>query len=110
MAGMREMALGVASALRSGGAPNPLPVELWGYAPEEAARLLKYIVDECRDAGIAVEQVAADPIVVQELSGTKTESGVVYAGVAVAADPACEGRMSIYRAHVRSNATKGEAE
>ena len=28
MAGMREMALGIASALRSGVAPNPLPVEL----------------------------------------------------------------------------------
>jgi hypothetical protein len=45
-----------------------------------------------------VEQVTADPIVVQELSGTKTESGVVYAGVTVTADTACAGRFSIYRA------------
>lgn len=102
MAGMREMALGIASALRSDAAPNPLPVELWGYAPEDAAQLLKYIVDECRDAAIAVEQVTADPIVVQELSGTKTESGVIYAGVAVTADPASRGRMSICRARTRS--------
>ncbi len=101
MAGMREMALGIASALRSDATPNPLPVELWGYAPEDAARLLKYIIGECRDAGIAVEQVAADPIVVQELSGTKTESGVVCAGVMIIADSACEGRFSIYRAHIR---------
>ncbi|MBA3527430.1 MAG: hypothetical protein H0T82_11005 [Sphingomonas sp.] len=101
MAGMREMALGIASALRVDAAPNPLPVELWGYAPEDAAQLLRYIVDECRDAGIAVERVAADPLVVQELSGTKTESGVVCAGVMIIADSACEGRFSIYRAHIR---------
>ncbi len=64
---------------------------------------LKYIVDECGDADIPVEQVTADPIVVQELSGTKTESGVVYAGVTVTADPASEGRMSIFRARIGSN-------
>lgn len=103
MAGMREMALGIASALRNDDVPNPLPVELWGYAPESAAQLLKYIVDECRDADIAVDQVTADPLVVQELSGTKTESGIVYAGVMVTADPACAGRMSIYRTRIRSS-------
>ncbi len=103
MAGMREMALGIASALESGAAPNPLPVELWGYAPEDAAQLLKYIIHECRDADIAVEQITADPVVVQELSGTKSESGVLYAGVTVTADPACAGRLSIYRARIRSN-------
>ncbi len=64
---------------------------------------LKYIVDECGDADIPVEQVTADPIVVQELSGTKTESGVVYAGVTVTADTAFAGRFSIYRARFRSN-------
>ncbi len=98
MAGIREMALGIAAALRSDAVLNPLPVEFWGYAPEDAALLLKCIVDECRDADIALEQVTADPIVVQELSGTKTDSVFVYAGVTVTADPACAGRMSIFRA------------
>jgi hypothetical protein len=73
------------------------------YAPEDAAQLLKYIIGECRDAGIAVEQVAVDPVVVQELSGTKTESGIVCAGVMITADPACEGRFSIYRGRTRPN-------
>jgi hypothetical protein len=102
MAEMREMALGIASALQGDVGPNPLPVELWGYAPEDAAQLLRYIMDECQDAGIVIERVTADPLVVHELSGTKTESGVVCAGVLVAADPASAGRMSIYRPRVRS--------
>ena len=97
MEGLREMALGVASALRADVAPDPLAVELWGYDPEIAAQLLRYIVDECADAGIPVGQVTADPLVVRELTGTKTESGYVYAGVMISADPASEGRMSIYR-------------
>ena len=44
MAGMREMALGIATTLRSGIAPNPLPVELWGYAPEDAARFVEFVI------------------------------------------------------------------
>ncbi len=32
MAGVKEMALSVATTLRTGIAPNPLPVDLWGYA------------------------------------------------------------------------------
>ncbi len=103
MAGMREMALGIAAALRTDAVPNPLPVELWGYAPEDAAQLLKYIVDECRDADIAIEHITADPIIVRELTGTKTESGYVYARVLVSADPASEGRMSIYRTPTRNS-------
>jgi hypothetical protein len=104
MAGMREMALGIASALRADAAPNPLPVEFWGYHPEEAAQLLRYIVDECGDADIPIEHVTVDALVVQELTGTKTETGYVYAGVMVSADPASEGRMSIYRTRTRSSA------
>lgn len=97
MAGMREMALGIASALRSGVVPNPLPVELWGYASEDAAHLLKYLVDECADAEIEVHEIRADPVVVHELTGSKTEAGVVHRGIVITADAACRGRLSICR-------------
>lgn len=96
MAGMREMAFGIALALRSGVAPNPLPVELWGYAPEDAAHLLKYLVDECVDAGITIREIRADPVVVHELSGSKSESGVFHRGVPTSADQECRGRLDIY--------------
>lgn len=99
MAGMREMALGIASALRNNTVPNPLPVELWGCAPEDAAQLLKYIVDECRDAGIALREIRADPTVVHQLTGSKSECGVYYRDVPVSADGACRGRLTIHRAH-----------
>ena len=50
MAGIAEMALGIASVLRSGAVPNPLPVELCGHAPEDAAQLVKLVIDERVDA------------------------------------------------------------
>ncbi|MBA3511249.1 hypothetical protein [Sphingomonas sp.] len=98
MAGMREMALGIALTLRGGTAPNPLPIEFWGYAPADAAQLLKYVIDECADAQIALDEVRTDPVVVHELTGSKTEFGVAHRDVTIAADSRCVGRMDLYRA------------
>ena len=81
MAGLKEMALGIATALRTGIAPNPLPVELWGHAPDNAARLVNLVIDECVDAGIALREIRADPVIVHELTGSKSESGVVHRDV-----------------------------
>ena len=61
MTGIHEMALGVATVLKSGAAPNPLPVDLWGYAPDDGADLLRCLADQCADAGIAVQEMRADP-------------------------------------------------
>ena len=96
MASVREMALGIASTLRSGIAPNPLPVELCGYAPEDAAQLVKLVVDECVDAGIALREIRVDPVIVHELTGSKSECGVVHRDVPISADTACLGRVDIY--------------
>ncbi len=96
MAGIQEMALGIALVLRSGSAPNPLPVDLWGYAPEDGAQLLKFVVDECVDAGIAIREIRADPVIVNELTGSKNESGVFHREVPVSADSECRGRVDIF--------------
>lgn len=96
VAGLREMALGIASALRTGSAPNPLPVELWGQSPEDAARLLKFVVDECVDAGIGLREIRADPVIVHELAGSKNESGVFHRAVPISADPRTRGRMDFF--------------
>lgn len=93
MAGIREMALGIASVLRSGSAPNPLPVDLWNYAPDDGADLLRHIVDECADAGIAVKEIRVDPAYVHQLTRSKTESGCTLRGITITADPACRGRI-----------------
>lgn len=98
MAGIEEMALGIASALRSGIAPNPLPVEFWGQSPEDAAQLVELIVDECVDAGIALREVRVDPVIVHELTGSKSECGVTHRDVPISADTVCRGRVDIYRA------------
>jgi len=97
MAGIAEMALAIASTLRSEIAPNPLPVELWGQAPDDAAQLVKLIVDECVDAGIALRELRVDPVIVHELTGSKSECGVVHRDVPISADTACLGRVDIYR-------------
>lgn len=96
MAGLGEMALGIASTLRGGIAPNPLPVEFWGQSPEDAAQLVKLIVDECVDAGIALREVRSDPLIVHELTGSKSECGVVHRDVPISADSACRGRVEIH--------------
>ncbi len=90
------MALGIATTLRSASAPNPLPVELWGYAPEDAAQLVKLIVDECVDAGIALREIRVDPVIVHELTGSKSECGVVHRDVPISADIGRRGRVDIF--------------
>ncbi|MBA3510457.1 hypothetical protein [Sphingomonas sp.] len=102
MAGIAEMALGIATTLRSGIAPYPLPVELWGYAPEDAAQLVKFAIDECVDAGIVLREIRVDPVIVHELTGSKSEFGVFHRDVPISADTACRGRVDIYRAKTES--------
>lgn len=97
MAGMKEMALGIASALRGGMGPNPLPVELWGYAPEDAAQLLTLIIDECADAGITLHEIRVDATIVHQLTGSKTETGLSHRGTIIAVDGEVQGRMDVYR-------------
>lgn len=95
MAGIAEMALGMASILRSGSAPNPLPVDLWGYAPDDGADFLRHLTDECADAGIVIEEIRVDPAYVHQLTRSKTESGEVLRDIRITADPACRGRIEV---------------
>ena len=95
MAGIHEMALGIATVLRSGSAPNPLPVDLWNYASDEGADFLRHLADECADAGIAVKEIRADPAIVHQLTRSKTESGCNLRGIVVTADAACRGRIEV---------------
>ncbi len=96
MAGLKEMALGIATTLRSTIAHNPLPVELRGYAPKDAAQLVKFVIDECVDAGIALREIRVDPVIVHELTGSKSECGLFRRDVPISADPHCRGRVDIY--------------
>ena len=57
MAGIAEMALGIASVLRTGSAPNPLPIDFKGYAPDDGADFLRHLTDECADACIPIKEI-----------------------------------------------------
>ena len=61
MTGLQEIALGIASVLQGSRAPEPLPVTFVGQSIKEAAELVRRIVGECRDAGIALHHVELDP-------------------------------------------------
>ena len=60
MAGLQEIALGIASVLQGSSAPEPLPVTFVGQSIEEAAELLRRIVGECRDAGVPLHHIELD--------------------------------------------------
>ena len=97
MAGMKEMALGIAATLRSKACPNPLPIQLRGYAPDDGADLLRYIIDECYDANIDISEIKADPILVHALTRSKTKNGLEIRGIIITADPTANGQLDIYQ-------------
>jgi hypothetical protein len=61
MANAKEVALGIASALGSEHSPEPLPINFRGQALPEAAAIVIAILQECRDADIALNRVVMDP-------------------------------------------------
>ena len=89
------MALGLATVLRSGSAPNPLPIDLWNYAPDDGAELVRHLANECADAGIAVKEIRVDPAYLHQLTRSKTESGCNLRGIVITADAACRGRIEV---------------
>ena len=59
MAGLQEIARGIASVLQGSPAPEPLPVTFVGQSIEQAAELLRRIVGECRRPDFAGEMNGA---------------------------------------------------
>ena len=100
MAGIEEMALGLAMSLRTGMAPNPLPIQLRGYSPDDGARLLKLMINECCDAGIVIHEIKADPVLIHALTLSKTKRAVTIRGVMVTGDANTSGQFDIYQAPV----------
>lgn len=89
------MPLGLASVLRTGSAPNPLPIDFWNYAPDDGADFLRHLTDECADAGIPIKEIRVDPAYVHQLTRSKTESGAVLRDITITADPGCRERIEI---------------
>ena len=61
MAGTREIALGIASALGSEHAPQPFPLSFQGQSLEEAATIILLIATDCLDANVPLELIELDP-------------------------------------------------
>ena len=52
--------------------------------------------DECVDAGIALREIRVDPVIVHELTGSKSECEVVHRDVPISADTECLSRVDNY--------------
>ncbi|NTZ42884.1 hypothetical protein G7A66_07240 [Altererythrobacter sp. SALINAS58] len=61
MAGQKETAIGIATALASEHSPNPFPLSFRGQSLQEAADLVQLVVAECGDAGIKLARLELDP-------------------------------------------------
>lgn len=59
MAGMHEIAIGIATVLGSSLTPDPLHVALCGQSTEEAFFLIRKVVDEYVDAEVRLGSVVA---------------------------------------------------
>jgi hypothetical protein len=59
MAGLNEMAIGIATVL-AGVAPEPLTVQLRGQPIEDAEYLIRAVLRECIDAEIPLRRVVVD--------------------------------------------------
>ena len=92
MAGLREIALGLATALQSPGVPDPLPVTFWGESLVDAAELLALVARECSDAGVPLRRVEVDPVLARYLRDSRR-----VVGVPVAANPELSGEARFFR-------------
>lgn len=94
MAGIKEIALGIASVLPSDFTPDPLYVDLWNEPPEAGAAIAKAVIDECVDGDIPISKVVVDPAMWEVLA---PEAGERYRGVQIAMDEGLEARIEFHR-------------
>lgn len=52
---MKEIGLGITTVLHASDKPEPLYIDLWNQDPEEAAALVRSVLAECHDGGIALK-------------------------------------------------------
>ncbi len=92
MAGLQEIALGIASVLQHSPTPEPLPITFRGQTLEDGADLVLRIVAECQDADIPLSQVALDPALWGFL-----QAGGHQASALIVADPKLSGEALFFR-------------
>lgn len=96
MAEIREVAIGIATVLKSTTSPEPFPVTLKNQSLADAALLVRSIVRECTDAGVPLHMVKVGTELLQHmLDGHLPESS--YLGVRVAGDAELGTELLFYR-------------
>lgn len=102
MAGIQEIALGIASVLQHSPTPEPLPITYRGQTLEDGADLVLRIVAECQNAGIALSHIALDPALWGFL-----QAGECPFGVLLVPDPQLIGEALFFRYSARSVGGEG---
>ena len=95
MAGLAEMAIGIATVLQTSSKPEPLPVTVRGETVDGGATLVRAVIHECSDAGIRLHKVTVDPELFRFLTsgGTMTK----YMDVSIEADATLGAELCFFR-------------
>lgn len=103
MAGLQEIALGIAGILQHSPTTEPLPTTFRGQTLEEGADLVLRIISECQDAGIEVPHIALDPALWGFL-----QAGNHQMTVPLVPNPGLSGEALFYRYSARTVGGAGE--
>jgi len=94
VAGIREMALGLTTVLQRTPVPEPLPVDLWNEAPQDAVAMVKAVIAECRDAEVSLALVRLPKALWSWLDEEQYETPT---GTQIEADGRLSDRIEFYR-------------
>ena len=87
MANLMEIALGLVQVLQLTTEPEPLGVDLRGQSLAETRFLIKRVIDECLDAGVALAKVrASEPV-----------GSFKHRGISVETSSALDHRLEFFR-------------
>ena len=92
MASSKEVALGIASALGSEHCRDPFPMSFRGQTLSDAAQIIIWILEECRDADIPLARVALDPALRREI-----DDRALGLDVQLLSDAKLNGEVRFYR-------------
>lgn len=97
MAGMSEIAIGIATVLGSSSTPEPLYVDLRGQSTEEAILLIRKVVDECVDAEVRLGSVVAPTSLLEAGRDLRPALEPAYRDVPIRRSEGMQDRIEFHR-------------
>lgn len=97
MARLDEIAVGLASVLRSMPSPEPLSVDLRNETPAAATVLVRAIIDACNRSVTPLALVRICPVLGKGLLSELPSGRPIYEGIKIEADTSLDNRIELFR-------------